>query len=695
MTGHLYHRLLTRLLGFKTCNGQRRGVALSASLMMAMSSVSGTAIAATPAVFDPATCTITQPADAAPGTTINGTAGDDVICGTSGNDVINGLGGNDTIWGGDGNDTIYGEAGNDKLNGGNGDDVISGGTGNDTEAGGPGADALFGGDGSDALKGDAGNDTLNGEAGNDEILGGAGNDSEKGGLGADRLFGGDGSDALLGEAGDDYLDGGAGKDTGNGGDGVDYCSKDTGEVISSCFNDASPPQLVSVAVSPATIDTSAAAQKVTVRLRIKDLGAGISGYCEPGAKYTDAGVACASWRAYAAFTSGSKQYITGLDSRSCTASGRINPTGNAMCRISGTANDGIYEGAFLVKQYTPRSTFRLTNFFAYDDAGNKDKATALTATFQQTSVGDGVGPVLVSAAFCVPTEGGDCTAGATLDTSAGNQLVKLRAHVTDQGSGLGDPAGRLIFYVGSAPLADAKLGRGQGLQIPAANGGGATLISGTPQDGIYEASYLVPKSFPQTRVYLNGFDADDLAGNNTIWWADTLNSRGLRVSAEQTGAGDQSAPVISNLTLSQNSVNVSSALAWVAVTYRLVDATALFPAHDESYVGYDFSGAGGCFQDAGRNVNLCFGSQNGLLATCPEALAQLDGYACRVSGTPQDGVYKTAVLIPRNARRGAINLSYLMVTDALGNEIYYDLDHSAGANGTAMPGALMKTITVQ
>jgi|GEM_PF-1624162 len=688
---------------------RRRYSAVALSLLFAMTLLAAALPSRTRAVGEAPDCTITKDPGAAASDPIDGTAGDDVICGTAGDDIINGLGGNDTIWGGGGNDTItggagtdtiYGEDGNDHLDGGEGDDTEYAGDGDDYVAGGPGADSLFAGDGSDALKGDAGDDSLNGEDGNDQIEGGTGDDAEYGGPGADRLFGGDGSDALLAEAGNDYIDGGAGADSGSGGDGVDYCTQATGETISSCFNDASGPQLVSVAVSPTSIDTSAGSQMVTVRMRIKDNGAGITGYCDEGVQYTEGGVDCSSWRVGGYFTSGNREYWYGLDSRACLPTGHRDGYGSegsgGMCRISGTPNNGIYEGAFWVKRYTPRTTFKLTWFFATDDAGNKNKGTTLEASFKQTSLGDGVGPQLIDAAFCVPDandEQARCVEGATIDTSASNQTVKLRVRVKDAGSGLADSG--LYLGIASAPLANASAGRGDGLQIPAESA--PVLISGTANDGVYEQTYLVPKNFPKSRIYLYDFSAEDLAGNITRWggWGgdgmgSLLMQKNLHVSFKQVGAGDATPPSIKSLSFSPNSVNVSSEGAWVTVTFRMVDATGLYPARDGSYVGYDFSGLGGCLNDAGRNVDFCFGTQNGLLESCPVDLSELNSFACRVSGTAQDGVYKTSLSIPRNARKGVLTVGWILAADSLGNEVYYQPDIRSG-----IPRSLDKTVTVQ
>jgi len=158
----------------------------------------------------------------APGCTITGTGGNDVLVGTPGPDAICGLGGNDTIQGRGGDDVLRGGPGNDRLLGGPGNDTLSGGGGDDRLDGGGGNDTANGGPGNDRLIGGGGNDVLLGGAGADRLIGGPGRDSLRGGSGPDRLNGGLGIDRVLGEAGVDLifardgtvdvLDGGAGFD---------------------------------------------------------------------------------------------------------------------------------------------------------------------------------------------------------------------------------------------------------------------------------------------------------------------------------------------------------------------------------------------------------------------------------------------------------------------------------------------------
>jgi Ca2+-binding RTX toxin-like protein len=123
---------------------------------------------------------------------INGRGGNDVIDAGAGTDVVDGDVGNDRIDGGGGTDSLYGQGGADLLRGGSGLDSLQGGAdsdglygdaGSDTASGGTGNDVLTGGDGNDRLAGDSGTDKVDGDAGDDDLSGGAGGDDVDGGAG--------------------------------------------------------------------------------------------------------------------------------------------------------------------------------------------------------------------------------------------------------------------------------------------------------------------------------------------------------------------------------------------------------------------------------------------------------------------------------------------------------------------------------
>lgn len=144
------------------------------------------------------------------GTTLDGTAGDDVLLAGAGNDTLNGGLGRDVLVGGEGNDTLYGGGGNDLLIGGAGNDLLDGGAGIDTASYASAQAGVTvnlanlgshntGGAGLDTL---VSIDNLIGSNYNDTLIGNNADNVFTGGLGNDVLTGGGGSDTFVWQKGD-------------------------------------------------------------------------------------------------------------------------------------------------------------------------------------------------------------------------------------------------------------------------------------------------------------------------------------------------------------------------------------------------------------------------------------------------------------------------------------------------------------
>jgi Ca2+-binding RTX toxin-like protein len=143
----------------------------------------------------------------APGSTLEGGAGNDSL-------FSDGVG--DIVLGGAGNDTILNESGQASLVGGAGNDVITATDDRTTVYGGAGNDSITFGDEKNIAFGEDGNDTIIGGKGNDIFAGGAGNDYIQGAANsndASFLFGNEGNDTLiLGNKSADSAFGGQGAD---------------------------------------------------------------------------------------------------------------------------------------------------------------------------------------------------------------------------------------------------------------------------------------------------------------------------------------------------------------------------------------------------------------------------------------------------------------------------------------------------
>ncbi|MBD8606348.1 hypothetical protein IFT73_05730 [Aeromicrobium sp. CFBP 8757] len=137
---------------------------------------------------------------------IDGGAGRDFIVGGPGNDVLRGNADADIFKGGDGNDRIEGGAGNDQMLAGRGNDRLKGGSGTDSLVGNAGTDRLDGGTGADKISGDGGDDVIDGQNGDDTLAGGDGDDLVIGLSGDDYLSGGQGTDRVDGGSGFNLCD---------------------------------------------------------------------------------------------------------------------------------------------------------------------------------------------------------------------------------------------------------------------------------------------------------------------------------------------------------------------------------------------------------------------------------------------------------------------------------------------------------
>ncbi|MDO9420112.1 MAG: Calx-beta domain-containing protein [Herminiimonas sp.] len=85
------------------------------------------------------------------GSTIVGSASDEILYGSNNADTLIGEGGKDVLLGNSGEDILRGGSGDDRLEGGSGNDTLDGGTGNDLMDGGIGNDMMTGGLGADTF----------------------------------------------------------------------------------------------------------------------------------------------------------------------------------------------------------------------------------------------------------------------------------------------------------------------------------------------------------------------------------------------------------------------------------------------------------------------------------------------------------------------------------------------------------------
>ena len=515
---------------------------VAVGLLAATSSLSwaGPALAAAPTAASGARCTIV------------GTAGNDFLLGTAGNDVICGLGGSDVIVGAGGGDTV------------------DGGTGNDVISADSGADTVYADSGNDLINGGTGDDTVYGGAGNDQIIGGAGDDSTLGDAGNDVLDGG---------AGDDTIDGGAGADALEGGTGINTCTRDSADTSAptSC-TDLSAPVIVGSSIRwSAARYANSADQTISVQMRVTDDRSGvsttslvsmqapdgtvlllgdsqlISGTANDGTwrfsgtlpRYAPTGV----WQAFqvqmedrVGHRGGSATFptfsVTGksdstapvihADSAAWNAAtfdneadrevqlrvritddlsgvadtngmfvraGDGTSLGLDAVRISGTPSDGVWQFTGVLPAGATTGAWQVYFAAVEDRVGHRAEVPADLPGFMVTGVGDTEAPVVdVSSVRWSP---------ALYDNSAEREL-RVTLRVTDDVSGVSPSSG--IFMI--AP-------DGMILGI-----GNPTLLSGTPNDGVWEFRGPLPAQSPTGTWRPYDVQLNDRVGHHSTTPAD-------------------------------------------------------------------------------------------------------------------------------------------------------------------------------
>ncbi|MFM2184649.1 MAG: hypothetical protein RIS55_297 [Actinomycetota bacterium] len=543
-----------------------------------------------------------------------GDDGNDALTGGEGNDTLRGGNGNDAVTGDAGNDTAVGGVGNDSINGGLGDDKISGEGGNDSIYGGDGVDTLSGNDGVDAVTGDAGNDKLTGGAGDDNLAGGAGDDNLAGEIGNDTANGGDGADALLGGDGNDTLTGGIGDDTvggdgGNdklvGGDGTDTLSGSSGDdtiagdggndtVVGGDGNDT-----LNGGVGNDTVGGDGGNDAVVGGDGNDTLNGGIGNDTVGGDGGNDAIVGGDGNDALNGGDGNDK--LTG-DAGNDTMKGEAGNDG----MIGGAGSDNL-AGANGVPAPTERNLC--------------EKDAADTVTYCGF---DDAAPWIVSAEL----------EKTSVDSSATSQTIKVTLQVTDELMGV-DTVGCSVMFDGARSATGYDR---------------AVRSSGDAVDGIYTCNVTIPFGGSTGRWGLN-LDTRDRAGNmgfgnqgpNGKWHSNLPEIMAQTPShwIEQTGAGDNQSPRITNPVFSKTEIDTSAGTDSFNLDMTITD---------------DFSGVDTV--QCGPRHNAVENFDIKIVVT-------------KVSGTDTDGVWRCAVTLPKNSGKGKWYLA-VFVSDKSGKR--YSID---------------------
>jgi hypothetical protein len=381
--------------------------------------------------------------------------------------------------------------------------------------------------------------------------------------------------------------------------------------------DTTAPTWGTVTVSHTALDTSTAPVTINVTARILDDQSGIVS-AAPGA-------------------GGGNGFLT---FRTPGSSQNIWVSFSASQRVSGTAQDGTYRTTVTIPRYSAQGTWSISGATLTDSAGNSRyaytadelSAAGLTASFSQTGVGDTTPPRFAGLTFTP----------ASIDTSAAARTVTARVRITDDLSGFDSaPTG------GGSGSASISLRGPNGSSNLSLYVQPYNRVSGTARDGIYESTVTIPRYSPPGTWDVSTAFLRDTAGNSVSF---NVGGDGLEGTFEQTGAGDSTAPALSDVTVTPAEVNTAASTQHVTVRARITDDLA--GLSEDPY------------SSGGGSVSLNFTNTTG------SAYATASFYGRnRISGTATDGVYETTMSVAKGAT-GRFTASSAWLSDAAGNSRY-------------------------
>ena len=391
--------------------------------------------------------------------------------------VVHGTTRADVICATKGAHVIYGMRGNDKIYTGASASVVHGGKGNDLIVAGSGADAINGGPGNDTLEGDAGNDTVDGDAGNDTLDGGTGDDTLDGG------------------PGNDTLDPGPGDNTCNGGAGTDQLG---------LWCDREAPEIDSLTISQTSVDTSQGPAGILVTAHITDDLSGLF---------------------YGTFTLGTVG----------------DAVFNSDTRISGTAQDGVYQFTLVIPQYAEHGTLH-GSLFLNDSQNNYHEWTSdqlaalgLPSSIEQTGPGDSEAPQLRS--FSLSTN--------AVDTTTDAHTVYADLHITDDLAGL-----QVVTVTLTNPHTNKRI---------TAQAQAEDRIGGSVTDGDYRLALDFPAGTATGDWTVDDvFLMDKLMHQRTLTTTEVSGIADSDIDVVQSGVADTTPPEITSITLTPNPVDQSA-----------------------------------------------------------------------------------------------------------------------------------------
>lgn len=293
------------------------------------------------------------------------------------------------------------------------------------------------------------------------------------------------------------------------------------------FTDTLPPTLVEFSLNPTTVNVTDGPAEVTVTLRVTD---DLS-----GANPTEGPSYQQGWYVYA-YSESWQQYVV------------VN--GWQFSRVAGDDMDGTWQATLTIPQAAEPGTWRISGLYLNDRVGNS------VYLYETDLTGLGFSPsfVVESTPDVTPPEIVSLTVDpAQIDTSTAGQQVTITAEMTDDVTGVATPEppnyNQTFWMVAHWQAADGYQIDHYIWQFD--------LISGTPQNGIWQAVLFFPQ-YSQKGSWKLTFNGNDRAGNRFSYDSDFLQGKGLPSEIQvESDPSDTQPPNLASFSLTPVTIDTS------------------------------------------------------------------------------------------------------------------------------------------
>ena len=303
------------------------------------------------------------------------------------------------------------------------------------------------------------------------------------------------------------------------------------QTLSMAQSDTTPPTLVALSFSAPSVNVSTAAQNLTVNATITDDLSGVN-------------------YGYIGFTSPSGQTVG-------------YPQSGFFARISGTDLNGGYQTTVAFPRFVEPGVWTAAVYLR-DNAGNSitlQSATLVSLGFPATltvvdSTPDTTPPTLLGASFSPPT----------INTSAGPQSITVTLHVSDSQSGA-------VLSNSTACVVNAYLSRAGGSATESLElwGGNFNLVSGTAQNGFWQATLTMPQ-YSGGNWALSEVCLSDAVTNRVYLTSAQLTAMGIDpVLTDSSTPSDTTPPTLTGLSIAPTVIDTGSSGQNVTVTLSASD----------------------------------------------------------------------------------------------------------------------------